>query len=471
MVFDGATLRSKVFRGRRARSVCLFLLVGLWFSCAQALTLGPLNLLSNSDQALSAEILISEATEQELKQLTAKVADQSVHEKAAIRYSSSHAAILVDTITKSSGQSVLVLKSETAMPDSDLDILLQVNWGAGQILKEYRLSLKKAIDPTVVAASSTQGQEKATSTSVSAVRAPITEETGAKPAQEPMPVVLQSALKKESKEDGQADGAAKLLVSLTTKQGDTAYKLIRLIGSESYAATQSQLLLALLQSNPQAFSGNNVNRMRSGVLVDLEKARHEVLVEASLADQEIQVQNALHSRMNEEAARKVGLVSELKSKQSVSSGLVNFKEKVEVKTTQSTDRLELTPAATKPVAEIASGTLPSPAQAPVSSTATPEQNAIAQQPASAPDLALASTPLTSTATASESVVSTPQATATTLEASPVKLSTKKNNDYEQALGWLLTLGFLAAALVLAYYLVSRNQPSLLQERSAQTPKN
>jgi pilus assembly protein FimV len=143
MVFNGATLILKVFKRRCVLPACLCLLASLGLTSAQALSLGSLTVLSNHEQPLLAEIPITEASELELKQVIASLADQSLHQKAAIQYTPTHGVMTVNVITKGSGQTVLMLKTEAVIPIPDLDFLLQVNWGAGQILKEYRLNLRK----------------------------------------------------------------------------------------------------------------------------------------------------------------------------------------------------------------------------------------------------------------------------------------------------------------------------------------
>jgi pilus assembly protein FimV len=469
MVFDGAKVNVVMAPWRRGLFCVMSLVSGAWPLASPALTLGPLELLSSPGQALMAEIAITESTELELKQISAKVADQAAHEKAAIPYGPVQGGIAAELITKTAGQNALRLRSEAPMPSANVDILLQVNWGAGQILKEYRLNLKRAAEnqaavmPTLSAL-----PDQLDATRASAVREQASVETALKPIQEARPVNAQASVPNELKPvTGEAGTATARAV--TTQPGDTAYKLIRLMSLSN--ATPSQLLLALMQSNPHAFLDQNVNRLRSGVVIDLEKARQEVLIDAGLAQQEIRVQNDLYSRSREEATQKAGLVAQVKSNKTVSSGLVNSNEKMEPSVTQQSDRLEVSAAAPKSMADTPSLNAPSPAQTTVSSALGSEPSvAAANLPVSAAVPALTS----NAAVAAQAAVSDSKPSDAPVPATPVSipanLAAKKSAFDEHSLGWLLTFSFLGTALILAYYLLRRSQHGKTQQPAAKAVK-
>jgi pilus assembly protein FimV len=469
MVFDGAKVKVVMAAWRRGLYCVLSLLSVAWPLTSPALTLGALDLLSSAGQPLLADIAITESTELELKQISAKVADQATHEKAAIPYGSIQGAIVAEVITKTGGQNVLRLKSEATMPATSVDILLQVNWGAGQILKEYRLNLNQVAEtpaPVLPTLSSATDQMNATRTS--AVREQALVEATLKPMQDARPVNAQASVRNELKSVTSEAGAV-LVPGLKTQPGDTAYKLIKLMPVSN--ATQSQLLLALMQSNPHAFLDQNVNRLKSGVVIDLEKARQEVLVDASLAQREIRVQNDLYSQSREEATQKASLVAQVKSNKTVSSGLVNPNEKIEPSVTQQSDRLEVSAAAPKSMTDTPSLNAPSPAQTVASSALGSEPNAVAANlPLSAAAPALTS----GAAVAAETAVSDSKSSDAPVPATPVaipaNLAAKKSAFDEHSLGWLLTLSFLGTALILAYYLLRRSQYGKTQQPAAKAVK-
>ncbi len=76
---------------------------------------------------------------------------------------------------------------------------------------------------------------------------------------------------------------------VTVKAGDTAGK----IAAQNKPASVSldQMLVALLRSNPDAFIGGNVNRVKSGAVLDIPSAETASAISAGEASQTIVAQS------------------------------------------------------------------------------------------------------------------------------------------------------------------------------------
>ena len=88
--------------------------------------------------------------------------------------------------------------------------------------------------------------------------------------------------------DPNAPPSIRIPASIQVQQGDTASALVR--SHLEPSATLSQALMALQQSNPDAFVEGNVNRLRAGVILDLPKPEEVLALDPELARQEFEQQ-------------------------------------------------------------------------------------------------------------------------------------------------------------------------------------
>jgi pilus assembly protein FimV len=120
---------------------------------AGALGLGEIRVDSALNEPLSAQIDLVGATDQELTELRAAVASREIFRQ----YGAERAAFLSTASFKVTrgpdGQAVLTVRSEQAVTDPLVTLLLDLNWGHGELIKEYSLLL----DPAQPAAAAARG--------------------------------------------------------------------------------------------------------------------------------------------------------------------------------------------------------------------------------------------------------------------------------------------------------------------------
>ena len=222
---------------------------------AQAAGLGKLTVLSGLGQPLRAELDIG-ATKDELAGMSARLAPQDAFRQAGVDF----ASVLLDlrfTVEKRpNGQAVVKVSSLKPINEPFLDFLVELNWPAGRLVREYTFLL----DPPEIAAKQTS-RPVAEARIVETVRGgSVAEERLAPPrvAPRPAPAPKVAAEPKPKAESGN---------TRLVESGDT----LRKIADETRhdGVTLEQMLVGLFQSNQEAFIGKNVNRLKAGAILNI----------------------------------------------------------------------------------------------------------------------------------------------------------------------------------------------------------
>ncbi|PZU52330.1 MAG: pilus assembly protein, partial [Thauera sp.] len=197
--------------------------------------LGKLTVQSAIGQPLRAEVELA-ATADELSSMSAKLASPSAFKQAGVEFASSLAGVRI-AVDKRGSRPVLVVTSDRVVNEPYLDMLIELNWASGRLVREYTFLLDPAdmprpapVEPVAVPGSS-------------APRAVAAAPTAA-PARAPA-----------------ADGTYEV------RRGDT----LRRIATENAPSGVSldQMLVALVRANPDAFDGGNMNRLRAGRILSI----------------------------------------------------------------------------------------------------------------------------------------------------------------------------------------------------------
>jgi FimV-like protein len=213
-------------------------------SNAHALTLTRPVVQSKQGETLRAEIDIREISAAEQIDLQASFADAEIYKAAKIDLPTSNGSALdiqVQLLHRDNGKPYLKITSKQPVNGSALDLLIDLRWATGRLLRDFSLSLDDA-------------------------------KTASKPIA--APAVTGSA---------EASGQ-----QITVQRGDTASELAA--GKTPAGVSLEQMLLALLRNNPDAFVDSNVNRMKAGALLTLPTEQEAKAVSREDARREIQVQ-------------------------------------------------------------------------------------------------------------------------------------------------------------------------------------
>ncbi len=269
---------------------------------AQALGLGRLNVQSALGEALRAEIDISSLSPEEASGLQVKVASPETYRAAGVDYNSVLPSTSISLQRRADGRPFLKIGSDRAVQEPFVDVILELSWSTGRLVREYTLLFDPPREntapapvtaPVVVAPAPAPAPTPAPALVAPAAPAKAAEPVAAevapakrKPAAETAPTAKGSGIKKAEKavpvaqpasapvaerpaaaasipETQGAAGTAEIRV----QRGDT---LSRIAGrAQRSGVSLDQMLVGLYRANPTAFVDNNMNRLKSGVVLNV----------------------------------------------------------------------------------------------------------------------------------------------------------------------------------------------------------
>lgn len=241
---------------KRALAVAVASCLSLASVAVEAAGLGKLTIFSGLGQPLRAEVEIS-ATPEELAGMTARLASADVFKQAGVDFSQSLSSLRFDIEKRAGGRSVVKLTSTRPVNDPFLDFLVELNWPAGRLVREYTFLL----DPPEFAAA--QGlQSSVDAKVVETVRGGgrVPESRVAPPA----PVAAKPAVKgtQTEKPHLQGDQSTRLV-----ERGDTLRKIA---GETQYPGVSlEQMLVGLYRNNREAFIANDIHRLKAGAILNI----------------------------------------------------------------------------------------------------------------------------------------------------------------------------------------------------------
>jgi pilus assembly protein FimV len=270
-------LEQKMSRGQNP----LVLMMALSLpGAAHALGLGEIHVNSALNEPLAAEIDILGATAEELSSLTASIANRDTF----LRFGAVRPAFLASATFKVShdakGSPVLVIRSTDSFTEPVVNLLVDLRWHNGEVIRQYSLLLDPAGFPaaTQVAA---------------AVRSPVVPlATLALPV--PAAAVtntLAAAATPIASPDVKASAAAST-TRATTHVKIGAKATLRGVAWRVGARSDSDLkktMLAIFRANPNAFEGN-INRLRLGAVLTIPSAADISTISQEDASREIHAQ-------------------------------------------------------------------------------------------------------------------------------------------------------------------------------------
>ena len=264
-----------------ALAIATAVLLGISASDAHALALGRLTVQSAIGEPLHAEIDIPEINAEELASLRTAVASPEAFRAAGLEYNPALSSIRITLERRADGRPFLRLSSSRPVNEPFVDLILETNWSSGRIVRDYTLlfdppSLRQNAAPLAAqvppAAPSQRARPAAPAPSARTPAAPVARATPA-PGSE-------TAAAKQPSGDGK---------QVTVQAGDTASKIAA--ANKSANVSLDQMLVALLRANPEAFIGGNVNRLRSGAVLDVPTEEQAGLVPSGEATQSVIAQS------------------------------------------------------------------------------------------------------------------------------------------------------------------------------------
>ena len=231
---------------------------------ALAAGLGKITVLSALGQPLKAELEVT-ANRDETQSLVARLASVEAFRRAGIEYSPALTELRFSRdIKERGGRRYIELTTDRPLNEPFIDMLVELNWASGRLVREYTFLL----DPPELAARAAAVPPPVSPPALRAAETPVPAERAdvqSRPVMQPSAPV--------ASERPSAAPAAKPTAPAETRtvvSGDTLGK----IAAQTMPAgvNLDQMLVALFRNNRGAFDGDNMNRLRAGKILSIPDA-------------------------------------------------------------------------------------------------------------------------------------------------------------------------------------------------------
>jgi pilus assembly protein FimV len=226
---------------------------------AMALALGRIVVQSALGEPLRAEIEVPvEITPEEASSLRVALAKPAAFTAAGLQFNQVLGSAQLTLQRRPDGRAYLRLSSPRPVNEPFLDVMIVASWASGRIVRDYTL----LIDPPLPRAA-----------------APVA----------PLPVRPPATASAQTLPPAVASAAAERSSQVNVRAGDTAGRIA--LANRPANVSLDQMLVAMLRTNPDAFIGNNVNRIKAGAVIDLPSESAASAVAAAEARQIIAAQS------------------------------------------------------------------------------------------------------------------------------------------------------------------------------------
>ena len=272
---------------------------------AWSLTLGGMRVQSALGEPLRAQLSLGELTPEELSSVNAGFAPVAVYQAAGITANPILSNVQI-SIDRSVPSNVVVnLTSTSPMSEPFLDMLLEIKWASGKVVRDYTLLFNPAstaaapvstdqvitaapavTDPSVPLPVPAESPTTAVGAVVDAANAtpatptPAAEPAAAQATPEPAPVAAEPTAPPAA-QTAPTPAPTTAAQRLRVVRGDTAAALAK--ANLPSGVSLDQMLQALLRANPDAFVDNNVNRLKTGVQLTVPTAEEAQSIDPAQA--------------------------------------------------------------------------------------------------------------------------------------------------------------------------------------------
>jgi len=249
--------------------------------------LGKLTVLSALGQPLRAEIEVVSLQANEADSLTARLASPDTFRQANIELNGALLQVKF-SVESRAGQPVVTLTSVQPMNEPFFDMLIELGWASGRLVREYTFLLDPPeynrgnavaapVQPSVPASIQQPAEPRAVEAPRAVERAP---ESRARAEEKPAAVAVAA----------KATPAA----TYTVRGGDTLGSIAD--KNKAEGVTMQQMLVALYRGNSDAFDGGNMNRLRSGRILNLPDRETALAVTPADAGRLVSAQSSEYSK-------------------------------------------------------------------------------------------------------------------------------------------------------------------------------
>ncbi len=264
-------------------------LLGLTTNGAWALSLGRITVQSALGEPLRAEIEVPEINAEEAASLKTSVASPAAFAAAGLEYNAAMASLQATLQRRADGRAYIRLSSDRPVNDPFVDMIMEASWSSGRILRDYTMLfdppvLRKPaqVAPTMPQVSPEPAAPRTAMPAGTSLSEPPRPSRSSSPQARPTATTLTPSKPTASAPSGDAR-------RIVIKTGDTASKIAA--NNKPAGVSLDQMLVALLRANPDAFVHSNINRIRSGAVMDIPGAEQAQALSAAEATQTVIAQS------------------------------------------------------------------------------------------------------------------------------------------------------------------------------------
>lgn len=238
--------------------------------------LGKLSVTSALGQPLAAEIELLAADKAELDSLSASLASDQAFRDARVEFAPVLSSLRFAVEKKPNGKAVLKVTTSRPVNDPFIDMLIELNWASGRLVREYTMLL----DPPGMG-----GAQTVAPVAVAPAQAPV-----AKPVPAPVPQSQAMPAPAADKMPAPATASKPQPAApdrVTVKRGDTLVGIANQVRPGGVSLEQT--LLGLYRENTQAFNGN-MNRLKAGTTLNVPPAEKVAAIPQKEAVRELKLQ-------------------------------------------------------------------------------------------------------------------------------------------------------------------------------------
>jgi FimV-like protein len=248
---------------------------------SHAVGLGRLTVNSVQGQPFRAEIDLVGVTTEEKFFLNAHLASHDVFRKVNVDYSPLLSTFKTTIETHPDGQPYIRIVSRQPVDEPFLNILIELNWASGRLLREYT-----ALLPLAETSASSRENESAQPTphcypridSAEGKTDPAIAHDGFSSRQTGLP-------------SGPSASNSSYRIYGPVKPGDTLSGIAKNIALPPEASF-NQVLVALFRANREAFFGDNMHQLKMGFVLRIPDSSEISTITAGEADQEVRMHTA-----------------------------------------------------------------------------------------------------------------------------------------------------------------------------------
>ncbi|WP_235823234.1 FimV/HubP family polar landmark protein [Azohydromonas sediminis] len=234
-----------------------------------ALGLGRLQVQSALGETLRAEIDVTSLTPDEAASLQVRVAPPESYRAAGLDYNAVLPSTRATLVRRPDGRAVLRLTSDRPVQEPFVDVILEMTWASGRLVREYTLLLDPPrvmpappVQATAPAATSPVAPSAQPAAPVAAAPAPA-----AAPPAPAAPARRPAAAAPEPPAAARPTAQAEPAGQVTVRAGDTLSAIAQ--RHATGGVSLEQMLVSLYRANPQAFIQNNMNLLRAGAVLSV----------------------------------------------------------------------------------------------------------------------------------------------------------------------------------------------------------